>query len=201
MCRPPNPPDRSPNTGNGQEAVDGPRHSLIDQLEDAILSRDLAARADIQRRVTDLFVVGSEPYDAEQMALFDDVMGRLVSEVESFVRAAFGERLAQIINAPPKVSRELALHDAIRQLDDQTLIASAKTKSQEHLLAISRRAVLSEEVTDVLVGRGNQQVVVSTAENAGARFSEFGDPTMITRAEADDRLALTIWSRPEVPRE
>ena len=87
------------------------------------------------------------------------------------------------------------------QLDETTLIASAKSKSQKHLFAISKRRLLSENVTDVLVERGDQQVVVSTAANAGAKFSKFGYSTLITRSKTNDDLALTVWSRPEIPRE
>jgi uncharacterized protein (DUF2336 family) len=203
--------DQCCSTSGGQEVVGAPHQSLINELEQAIANRNVGSHADVLRRVTDLFVAGSDRFGTEQRSLFDDVMGYLVSEIESSARAVFGERLATIANAPPKVSCALALDDAIevagpllahsRQLDDETLITSAKTKSQEHLLAISRRTLLSEGVTDVLVERGNQQVIVNTAENAGARFSEFGYSTLITRAEADEKLALTIWSRPEIPRE
>ncbi|MGE5774487.1 MAG: DUF2336 domain-containing protein, partial [Hyphomicrobiales bacterium] len=56
------------------------------------------------------------------------------------------------------------------RLDTETLIGCARTKNQEHLLAISRRKTLPESVTDVLVERGDQQVVLSTAKNNGARF-------------------------------
>ena len=49
------------------------------------------------------------------------------------------------------------------RLDTETLIQCAKTKNQEHLLAISRRKSLPESLTDVLVERG-QQVVLSTAK-------------------------------------
>ena len=37
------------------------------------------------------------------------------------------------------------------RLDDPILVESAMTKSQDHLLAISRRKALAEPVTDVLV--------------------------------------------------
>jgi len=203
--------ERRRSASGGQGAVSAERKSLIDELEAAVAQRNIGSRADVLRRVTDLFVTGCERLDAEQKALFDDVMGRLVGEIESSARAAFGERLVSIANAPPKVSRVLALDDSIEvagpvlahsdQLDDETLITGAKTKGQEHLLAISRRKLLSEGITDVLVERGNQQVVVSTAANSGARFSEFGYSTLVTRAEADGELALTVWSRPEIPRE
>jgi uncharacterized protein (DUF2336 family) len=114
-------------------------------------------------------------------------------------------------DAPPRVIRRLALDDAINvagpilshsgRVDDTTLVEGAKTKSQEHLLAISRRQALVEPVTDVLVARGNQQVVLSTAENPGAAFSEFGYSTLVRRSSNDGDLAVCVWSRPEIPRQ
>jgi uncharacterized protein (DUF2336 family) len=184
---------------------------LISDLEDAIAHKDVAHRAETLRRLTDLFVLGSPRYSGEQIALFDDVMSRLIDEVEVSARAAFGHRLATVPNAPPKVMRELAMDNAIEvagpvlmhseQIDDVTLVESARTKSQDHLLAISRRKMLTEKVTDVLVDRGNQQVALSTAGNPGAAFSEFGYSTLVRRSQGDDKLAQCVWSRPEIPRQ
>jgi len=185
--------------------------SLISELEDAISHKDVAHRAETLRRLTDLFVLGSARYSGEQIALFDDVMSRLIDEVEVSARAAFGNRLAVVPNAPPKVIRELALDNAIEvagpvlmhseHVDEVTLVESAKTKSQDHLLAISRRKVLRENVTDVLVDRGNRQVALSTAGNPGATFSEFGYSTLVRRSQDDNKLALCVWSRMEIPRQ
>jgi uncharacterized protein (DUF2336 family) len=190
----------------------GPGHkSLVDELEIAIQQKNIGTRADILRRITDLFVAGSDHFDPEQMSLFDDVMTRLLTEIEHSARVAFGERLSAVPNAPLNASRVLALDDSIavagpvlkrsESLDDDTLVAGAKTKGQEHLLAISQRRHLSENVTDILVERGNQEVVISTAANTGAKFSQFGYSTLVSRSESDDELALTVWSRPEIPRE
>ena len=202
---------RSRGSAGGQKAATTSHQSLIDELETAISHKNIGSRAEILRQITDLFVTGSGHFSGEQMALFDDVMSRLVSEIETSARAAFGERIATIAGAPPKVSRVLALDDAIEvagpvlrrseSLDDETLITGAKTKGQEHLLAISQREQLSEDVTDVLVERGNQRVVISTASNVGAKFSEFGYSTLVARSESDSELALLVWSRPEIPRE
>lgn len=185
--------------------------SLLDQLETAFASRDIGARVGILQRVTDLFVAGAKRFDVEQVALFDDVMCRLIDEIDHTACAAFGLRLSTIANAPPLVSRTLALHDSIEvaepllsrseSLDDKTLVTGARTKGQAHLLAISRRKLLNEDVTDVLVERGDHDVVVSTAANLGARFSEFGYSTLVSRSKTDDELALAVWSRPEIPRE
>jgi uncharacterized protein (DUF2336 family) len=107
--------------------------------------------------------------------------------------------------------RALALDDAIEvagpvltqseQLDDSTLIEGARAKSQDHLLAISRRKTLAEALTDVLVERGNQAVAHSTAANPGAKFSDFGYSTLVQRSEHNAELARRVWSRPEIPRQ
>jgi uncharacterized protein (DUF2336 family) len=187
------------------------RQTLIDDLEAAITSGEIGRRAETLRRVTDLFVSGSAHYSDEQIALFDDVMSRLASEIESSARSTFGRRLATIPGAPPGIIRTLALDDAIEvagpvlsqseQLDEATLVEGARTKSQEHLLAIAGRKVLAETVTDVLVERGNREVARNTAANPGARFSELGYSTLVKRSADDGELALRVWARPEIPRQ
>jgi uncharacterized protein (DUF2336 family) len=201
--------DRRNRASGEQKGAAG--RSLIDELEASISQRNIGSKAEILRQITDLFVAGSEYFDGEQMTLFDDVMSRLVNEIDHSARVTFGETLATTANSPPKVTRTLALDDSIdvagpvlrrsECLDDETLIVGAKTKGQDHLLAISQRKRLSEHVTDVLVERGNQEVVISTAANTGARFSDFGYSKLVTRSENDSELALLVWARPEIPRE
>ena len=187
------------------------QQALIDDLEHVIADKNIGDRAAILRRVTDLFVVASGNLSDEQVALFDDVMGRLLEEIEISARAAFCHVLATVPDAPPNVVRRLALDDAIdvagpilahsERIDELTLVEGAKTKSQAHLLAISRRKTLAEPVTDILVKRGDQQVALSAAGNLGAAFSEFGYSTLIRRSSNNNDLATCVWSRPEIPRQ
>jgi len=86
------------------------------------------------------------------------------------------------------------------RLDDEALIEAARNKSQAHLMAISTRRVLSDAVTDVLVLRGNDEVIHSTVNNPGAEFSESGFTRLVDRAEGDDNLATCIGLRPTIPR-
>jgi uncharacterized protein (DUF2336 family) len=187
------------------------QQDVVDQLEDAFARRDSGRRAETLQRVTDLFVTAASRHSPDQVALFDEVMGRLVAELETSARATFGHRLANVPEAPPRVVRKLALDEAIEvaapilmhseRLDESTLIESAKTGGKGHLMAISRRKVLAEAVTDVLVERGDSAVALSTARNPGAKFSDLGFSTLVRRSEADDGLALAVWSRPEIPRQ
>ena len=187
------------------------QNNLIDELESILASKDISRRARILRKVTDLFVLGSGKFSEDQIELFDSVMGRLLENIERAARAQFGSRLAGLSDAPPNVIRILASDTAIEvagpvlqhceRLDQTALVENARTQSQDHLLAISGRKVLVEAVTDVLVERGNQSVVSSTARNSGARFSDFGISTLVKKACDDGDLALCVWSRPDIPRQ
>lgn len=183
---------------------------LLNQVEDAMASGSATRRGKIVRHVTDLFIVGSAQCTEQEIALFDDVLTRLAAEIEVSARALLAVRLAPVENAPPRIIHALAFDDEIDvagpvleqsvRLDDSALLENARYKGQAHLLAISRRQALSEQLTDVLVERGDQQVVLSTAENRGARFSVAGFSVMVRRADGDDRLAASVGSRPEIPR-
>jgi len=185
--------------------------TLIDELESAVARKEIGQRANVLQRITDLYVTNSNRLSDEQIVVFGDVMARLLKEIDVAARAAWGQRLAELAIAPPEVVRELALDDSIEvagpilarfeRIGEETLVESALTKSQSHLLAISRRSYLPESVTDVLVERGNQQVAVSTAGNPGAKFSEFGYATLVDRAENDHELAACVWGRTEIPRQ
>ena len=86
------------------------------------------------------------------------------------------------------------------KLKSYALVANVCTKGQPHLLAISKRESLEEAVTDVLVTRGDQEVVNSVATNSGARFSDFGFLHMIQRADGDSILAEKLGLREDIPR-
>jgi uncharacterized protein (DUF2336 family) len=182
---------------------------LIRKVENAVANGSLRQRGELLRHVTDLFIVGSARYSDEEIAVFDDVLTRLAVEIELSARALLSIRLSPIPNAPPKLIRALAFDDEIDvagpalsqsdQLDELALIENAKEKSQEHLFAISRRRSLSEPVTEVLVRRGDKQVVLSAASNRGAKFSDSGFSMLVRRSDGDDELAERVGARPEIP--
>src|SRR3954470_10900255 len=152
-----------------------------------------------------MFVLGSHRYSTEEIDLLDDVFERLAAEIEASARSLLAMRLVPIPNAPPRIIRTLAIDDAAdvacpiliqsERLADATLVEV----SQEHLFAISRRSTVSAAVTDILVDRGDQLVVLSIAENRGASLSDFGFSTLVKRAEGEDRLAASVGARPEIP--
>src|ERR1700739_4845840 len=176
-----------------------PSETRLDGLQATLAHGTVAPRVETLRRVTDLFINGAVDYSDDQVALFDDVFQCLIRHIEVSAKALLSNRLAPIGTAPPQTVRSLAFDDVIEvagpvltqsaRLDDATLIETARNKSQAHLMAISKRKVLSNAVTDVLVLRGNDEVVQSTVNNPGAEFSERGFTRLASRAEGDDNLA------------
>src|ERR1700676_1501238 len=160
--------------------------SLLDELQTTLAHGTVARRVETLRRVTDLFINGAVDFSNDQIGLFDDVFQCLMEHIESSARALLANRLAPIDTAPPLTVRALAFDDLIEvaapvlskseRLDDDTLIETARNKSQAHLMAISIRKVLSRAVTDVLVLRGNDEGAQSTVKNPGADFSKRVSP-------------------------
>ena len=156
-----------------------PSPSLIDEIEDALSSATEEKRHAALWRITDLFIAGADSYTEEHVTLFDDVIARLAATIEKNARAKLSSRLSRIANAPLGVVRTLASDNDIvvaqpmlrhsQRLDDGFLAVAAATQGQQHLLAIAQRHALSETVTDVLVERGDRDVVRSVAQNGGAR--------------------------------
>jgi uncharacterized protein (DUF2336 family) len=184
--------------------------SLLEELQTALSHGTVAHRVETLRRVTDLFVGNAVDYSDDHVRVFDDVFQCLIEQIETSARALLAERLASIAAAPPKIIRTLALDEVIEvsgpvlskseRLDEATLMEIARTRGQAHLKAISLRRVLSEALSDVLVTRGDEDVVQSTVSNPGAQLSEGSLTDLVTRAERDDDLASCIGLRADLPR-
>jgi uncharacterized protein (DUF2336 family) len=182
--------------------------SYLQDLDEAILRGTAESRERALWHATDLLIAGS--YSEDEVVTFGKVIGRLADEIEVEVRAQLSGRLARFDGAPVNVIQKLAFDDAIEvarpvlegsvQLDDETLIANVRSKSQSHMLAISKRKSIGASVTDVLVARGNRAVVNSLAGNGGAVFSNSSLLHMVKRAEGDSILAEQLGLRKDIPR-
>jgi uncharacterized protein (DUF2336 family) len=187
------------------------QRSLIAEIEGAIASGSAERRVETLRRVTDLFLGRASDYSEVQVELFDEVISRLAHRIETKAREELANRLAPVGNAPREVVRSLARDEAIEvagpvlthspRLSEEELLEFATNNGQDRLLAISKRATISEAVSDVLVTRGDRDVVRSVARNDGARFSDAGFGKLVQKSSDDDELAVTVGSRRDIPKE
>src|SRR5262249_23878460 len=183
--------------------------SLIPELEEVIQHGTPERRAETLKRITTFFLAGASRFNEDHVRLFDQVFSSLILEIETKARAELSNRLAPVGNAPAEVLRRLAHDDDIavagpvltqsKRLSETDLVAIAKTKSQAHLLAISSRSGIAVPVTDVLVQRGDAEVVRSVAENRGAHVWEAGCSPLVDRAEKDEDLAEKVGMRADIP--
>jgi uncharacterized protein (DUF2336 family) len=184
--------------------------SLIDELEIRLKSGTNAERANILRRVTDLFMLNAKGASEAEIEIFDDVMMRLIEKIEDRILAELSQRLASIENSPVNVVHRLARHDQIEvagpileksDLSDVDLVEIAYTKSQAHLSAIAVRGRISPMVADVLARRGNSEVAMKIAANKGAAFSYSGFSDLVKRALDNVNLAEEVCGRGDIPPE
>ena len=182
--------------------------SLIPGLDEIVRNGDPERRAEVARRVTELFLSGAANLRSDHVDLFDGILINLVPHTEIATRADIAERLSVLANAPRTLVGQLAREDEILiagpllrrspLIDEGALIEIARLKGQGHLLAMSERPTLSPDLTDVIVRRGDRDVVRRAAGNAGAAFSQVGYSALIRRAGQDGVLTLTVGQRDDL---
>jgi uncharacterized protein (DUF2336 family) len=183
--------------------------ALIAELELAVQGGSSERRLQMLRQVTDLFLSDADRLNENQIGVFDDVLVRLMEQMETRALAQLGNTLSGSRVAPKETVRQLAYHEEVSvaapvlaksaRLSEGDLIEIANLRGPQHLLAISHRDSLSEGVTDVLLRRGDSQVSHALVKNTGARFSEFGYATLIESSEKDDALAGKLGLRIDIP--
>lgn len=181
---------------------------LIAEIEESIARGSRERQAVSLSRVTDLFLRDAAVLTDEQVELFDVVITRLAAAIETSARAELSNRLSLAEKAPPAILHALA-HDEILvarpiltrspRLTNDMLVAVARAKGRDHMLAISERPTLAELVTDVLVARGDRAVSHAVAGNPGARFSGHGLTTLLDRSRADEALQMLLGQRHDLP--
>jgi len=183
-------------------------HSYLEELDNAISLGTRETRLQALWHATDLLITGQ--FSDEQIWTFGEVIQRLAQEIEVAARSRLAGQLARYARAPANIARQLAFDDAIEvagpmlqhsnAISSASLVENARSKGQDHLLAISKRTSLPSEITDVLVVRGNAQVANTVARNGGAVFSNSGFLHLLRRSENDSILAESLGSRGDIPR-
>jgi len=166
-----------------------------------------AKRHELLRGIAAAFFTAPQRSQTE-LSLFDEIMDKVLAEVEPLARHELAEHLADLDDAPRRTLVRLAT-DIIEvaapvlmrspALTDDDLAPIAREHSQDHLMAIAQRTTLSERLTDILVERGNDHVATAVTANEGARFSETGFRTLAVRAEVSDGILNRLVMRGDLP--
>lgn len=178
-------------------------------LDEIVKRGDPKRLAEVTRGIAQLFVQGAANFKPAHVELFDHLLTGIVPQTEIAARADLAERMSAIANAPPTLIGRLAREDDISVagpilrrspvLEDQALVEIARAKGQDHLLAMTERPKLSPDLTDVMVRRGERDVIRRAAANKGAMFSTVGYSALVKRAARDGVLTVTVGQRNDLP--
>jgi uncharacterized protein (DUF2336 family) len=182
--------------------------SLIPGLDDIVRHGDPQRRTEVARAIAALFFQDAARLQPDLVALFDNLLVDLVPHADLAARIDLAERFSTLANAPRQLIGQFARENELQVaapvlsrspvLDEAALIEIARLKGQGHLLAMTERPVLSAGLTDVLVERGDRDVVRRAAGNAGAVFSPGGYSELIKRAAQDGVLTLKLGQRADL---
>jgi uncharacterized protein (DUF2336 family) len=182
--------------------------SLIPGLDEIVKRGDPKRLAEAAGRIAEMFLQDCAKLRPSHVELFDELLIDLVPFTETIARAELAERLSLVANAPRALVGQLARESEILVaapilrrspvIDEQALLEIARLKGQGHLLAMSERARLLSDLTDVIISRGDRDVVRRAAGNAGAVFSNDGYSELIKRSGKDGVLTLTVGQRADL---
>lgn len=165
------------------------------------------SRRQLLNAVTDLFLLDQDPSDLAK-AHYGEIAVHSLSHLPSPDRKNYADQVAAVPSLPREVAMTLANDsdsDVARLvlklspvLTDIDLAAIAVSQSQHHLVAIAERARLSEGLTDILVQRGDRDVLQTVSANEGAQFSERGFDVLLQRGGEDAGTADALLQRSDL---
>ncbi len=137
-------------------------------------------RPELLDRVADLFFLTLDQQSTADTDAFGDVMERMAYDADAISRAHLSERIAKNHTAPLALLRRLARDDIciarpVLQyspcLREGDLVSISSEAEQDHLMATAHRSQLSKPVTDIIVARGELDVLKIVIGNIGAEIS------------------------------
>lgn len=141
-------------------------------------------------------------------AAFDDIAVAIVADLKSEAKAEIAQRFAKTALPLGRTSRQLAMDEinvarpvleSSGALTESDLLEVVAQKSQEHLMAVTKRADVGEKVSDALVTRGNDQVVGSLLVNRNAKIARNTYERITERAQTSPALQAPLVRRQGVP--
>ncbi|MDH3579560.1 MAG: DUF2336 domain-containing protein [Hyphomicrobiales bacterium] len=171
---------------------------------------DNAERRALLWRITEMFFESTGPQTGEDSDFFGEMMEELAFSLERQVREQLARKIAAEERAPHSLILRLAQDEipvaqpVLEQspvLTEDDLIEISSNRSQDHLLAITRRAEIGFRLSAVLAERGNEDVVRGLIMNPHAKLSPDTIDLVAGRSRGCEGIQGALVVRPDVPRE
>lgn len=165
-------------------------------------------RRELLRQITDVFLAQPNDRSENEAVLFDEIVGAVAQDLETQVRAELSRKVADSPGPLRRTARRLAMDDIevarpvlerSRSLTQSDLIEVIEAKSQDHMLAVTKRSDIGEKVSSVLVAKGEDRVLVSLLQNDRARMDRQTYERVAERVEANPVLHAPFVRSAHVP--
>ena len=166
-------------------------------------------RRELLRSVTDLFLAGPGEKTETECVLFDEVVGAVVKDMQASVRAELADQIADTKAPINNTLKRFAMDSDIEVarpvlersevLTDEELIEVITSRTQEHMMAITKRQGISEKVSGAIVDKGTDEVVASLIDNYTASIDRATMEKVTDRAKASPALQSPMVRRDDVP--
>ncbi|WP_420417088.1 DUF2336 domain-containing protein [Pacificispira sp.] len=180
------------------------RNIPVEHLVDVARSSRREDRSALAEAIGELCLKTGRDLSNKEKSLAYDIISALIRDVETQVRAALSNRLADQRDAPHdlivrlandviEVARPVIVRSVVLQDDD--LINMIINKAESHQIAIAEREVIPPKVTETLVRTENSSVIAAALSNHGAQFSERTMEDVVNLSKEDEALQAPLVQR------
>jgi uncharacterized protein (DUF2336 family) len=182
------------------------RFSLLADLAKETTSE---GRRELLRKVTET-LDPSTPLGGAEAAQFDEILATVASDYSRQVRTQIARLVASSLSPFSRSAQRFAMDEIevarpvlerSEALSDAALLQVVNEKSQDHMMAVTRRRRISEAVSQALVERGDDAVVSSLLTNEKAEIGLQAYDLVAKRAETSPVLRAPLVRRSGVPLE
>lgn len=180
----------------------------IQKLLALAATRSTSARNELASSMVDFFIDPADRLTDQQRALMNEVLSKLVVNVEMDVRRNLADALVTSGTDLPDLIRVLAndeievarpLLEKSDLLHDLDLIEIVKLRTEEHRMAIALRAHVSQPVADALVERSGPDVIETLIRNEDALLSRRAMEFLVAESRRFDQFQEPLLSRADMP--
>jgi len=165
-------------------------------------------RRELLRQITDVFLAHPAERSDKESVMFDEIVGAVAADLETQVRIELSRKVADSTAPLRRTARRLAMDDIAvarpviersRALTEEDILDVIEQKSQDHMLAVTKRPDIGEKVSSALVAKGDDHVVVSLLQNATAKINRQTYERVAERVETSPVLHAPFVRNANVP--
>ncbi len=177
------------------------------ELSNMARDRSSEGRKKFVAKITDIFMMADETNIGGVSALFNDIILKVFDDLDLETRAQLARRFSTHANAPRdlltllsndeiQIAASVLTHSLI--ITDADLISIIKTQSDDHVLAICRRAEISTQVSTPIIERGQIDALQHIAANHSACFTAPSLLDLVGASKNDSLLQEALIRRPDL---